>query len=112
MIWGNPLKDEYKGKVIDKIGSQADLAATLLYQMKMDASAYPYSKDLLNPHAPEFAFHAITRGYGWVSKYGNFTYQMQLKMFLEENISKNKMKRQKEMCNAFLTEVYGYYKGL
>lgn len=93
LFWGNPLKADYQGKRIDKIGSQADLAATLLYQLKLDASDYPYSKDLLNPKAPEFAFHAITRGYGWVSPTGNFTYQMQLKMYLEDSYKKTKSQK-------------------
>jgi phosphoglycerol transferase MdoB-like AlkP superfamily enzyme len=112
LFWGKPLKENFMGKRIDKIGSQADLAATLLHQMKLDASDYPYSKDLLNPNSPEFAFHAITRGYGWVSPTGNFTYQMQLKMYLEDNYKKAQSAKERERCHAFLTEVYRYYREL
>src|SRR5690606_8878822 len=54
LFWGEPLKDEFRGKQINKLGSQSDIAATLIYQMNGDTSRYPWSKDLLNPNSPEF----------------------------------------------------------
>ena len=87
LLWGEPLKKEYKGMRIDKIGSQSDVAATLMTQMNGDPTQYPWSKDLLNPNAPEFALHTIIRGYGWVTKYGAMTYQMDMKQYLETFIS-------------------------
>lgn len=39
----------------DTFGSQIDIAATLLAQLGLDASAFPFSKNLLNPRSPHFA---------------------------------------------------------
>lgn len=112
LFWGNALKDEYRGQRMDVLGSQADIAATLLYQMGASSEEYPWSKDLMNPQVPQFALHTITRGYGWVTPLGNMTYEMQSGVFVEDNFPANIRKKAHENCFAFLTEVYKYYKGL
>ncbi len=112
LFWGNAIKPDYRGKKMSVLGSQADIAATLLYQMKMPSDAYPWSKDLMNPAVPEFALHTISRGYGWITPLGNMTYEMQSKFFVEDNFPAEIRDKQHENCFAFLTEVYRYYKEL
>jgi phosphoglycerol transferase MdoB-like AlkP superfamily enzyme len=112
LFWGNVIKPEFKGKRIDKIGSQADLPLTLLHQMGMPTNDYPWSKDLMNPAVPEFAFHTIIRGYGWGSKNGYLTYEMQMKSYLEDTFSKENQKQEKLKANAFLKCVYQFYNDL
>jgi phosphoglycerol transferase MdoB-like AlkP superfamily enzyme len=112
LFWGNVIKPEFRGKRMDVVGSQADIPATLLYQMGGNSDAYPWSKDLMNPKVPQFALHTIIRGYGWVTPRGNMTYQMQLKFFGEENFPADVKQQEYENCYAFLTEVYRYYKEL
>jgi phosphoglycerol transferase MdoB-like AlkP superfamily enzyme len=79
LIWGAALKEEYCGTKQHKIGSQSDIAATLVYQVRGDLNKFPWSKDLLNPKSPEFALHTINRGYGWISNKGNYIYHMDTK---------------------------------
>lgn len=112
LFWGGAVKEEYRGKRINQMGSQADIAATLFYQMGLDSGAYPWSKDLMNPSAPQFALHTITRGYGWITPKGNFTYEMQSKVTVEDNFPEEVRKQEHQNCFAFLTEVYNYYKSL
>ncbi len=112
LIWGEPLKDEYRGTTIDKVGSQADIAATLLTQFGGDASQYPWSKDLFNPNVKEFALHTIIRGYGWVTDKGGMTYQMDAKNYVDDTFPKNIRDEEIEKGQAFLTEIYAYYKQL
>lgn len=112
LFWGGAIKEEYKGKRMDVLGSQADIAATLLYQMHHDSKEYPWSKDLMNPNVPQFALHTITRGYGWITPLGNMTYEMQSKVFVEDNFPKAVREKEHQKCFAFLTEVYKYYKAL
>lgn len=112
LFWGEPLKDEFKGKQIDKLGSQSDIAATLIYQMNGDISRYPWSKDLLNPNSPEFAFHTITRGYGWITPKGGMTYQMEMKSFIDNTFPKSVEKAEVKKGHAFLTQIYADYKAL
>jgi len=112
LIYGEPLKNEYKSKRIETQGSQADIVATLIYQMNGDLSRYPWSKDLLNPHVPQFALHTINRGYGWVSPNGNLVYQMDTRVFLENTFLGKFKNEEVKNCNAFLTQFYKNYKSL
>lgn len=52
---------------IDTYGSQHDIAATLLAQLGLDHSTFRFSKDLLNPQVPHFAFFTMPDGFGMVS---------------------------------------------
>jgi phosphoglycerol transferase MdoB-like AlkP superfamily enzyme len=112
LIYGKPLKDKYRGVNIQKLGSQVDIVRTLLYQMGGDYKRYKWAKDLLNPHSPEFVLHTINRGYGWVTPKGNFTYQMENKLFIENNFSEKDFKKELSTCQALLSMIYGEYKNL
>ncbi|WP_430406588.1 LTA synthase family protein [Fluviicola sp.] len=112
LFYGEPIKKSYRGKRMDVIGSQADIAATLIYQMKGKPARYPYSKDLMNPKVPEFAFHAIIRGYGWGTDKGNFTYNMEQKIIYDNTYSKKDFKRERLNCSYFLNTLYEDYKKL
>ncbi len=112
LILGEPLKNEYKGKKIEQLGSQTDIVRTLLYQMGGDFERYSWAKDLLNPSAPEFALHTINRGYGWVTKEGSFTYHMDGKQYLENTYSPEELKKQRKRCEAMMALIYDNYKSL
>jgi phosphoglycerol transferase MdoB-like AlkP superfamily enzyme len=68
ILYGDVIKPEFKGLKISKTGSQTDLVATLLNQVKIDASRYTWSKDLLNPSTPGFAFFNWDNGFGFATK--------------------------------------------
>lgn len=68
LFYGEVIKPKYKGKVFDRIGSQIDLAATLLKQLDMDASQYTWSKNMLNPYTQAFAFFSWDNGLGFITK--------------------------------------------
>ncbi|WP_294669204.1 LTA synthase family protein [uncultured Fluviicola sp.] len=113
LFYGEPIKKSYRGKRMDVIGSQADIAATLIYQMKGQPARYPYSKDLMNPKVPQFAFHAIIRGYGWGTDKGNFTYYMEQKIVGDDTFKDRKdFKQAQKNCSYFLNTLYEDYKKL
>ncbi len=112
LIYGNPLKEQYKGKKVEKIGSQVDIVRTLMYQMGGDYQRYKWAKDLLNPNAPEFALHTINRGYGWVTPKGNFTYHMENKIFIENNFPEKDFNNELSTCQSLLSMIYKEYKKL
>lgn len=112
LFWGPALEDSYKGKRQENICSQADIPTTLLYQMKIDSKEYQWSRDMMNPKVIPFAFHTVIRGYGWVSENGNLTYQMQMKQYIEDSFSKKFKSFEHQRCDAFITQVYKYYKEL
>ena len=112
LIWGEALKKEYKGQKIETLGSQSDIAATILYQLGGDLTRYPWSKDLLNPKAPQFALHTINRGYGWITDKGNMVYHVDTKMYLENTFSPRDEKSEVRKGQAFLQQFYKHYKAL
>lgn len=112
LFWGEPLKDEYRGVRNNKLGNQSDLAATLLHQMKIDHSQYQWSKDLLNPNVPEFAFHTVIRGYGWMSPVGGLTRQLTTGDVIDNSLSDSDFENEKKRASAFLISYYNFYKNL
>jgi phosphoglycerol transferase MdoB-like AlkP superfamily enzyme len=68
LFFGEVIKPEFKGSRVNKTGSQTDLAATLLKQLNLDSKRYLWSKDLLNPDTPEFAFFNWDNGFGFANK--------------------------------------------
>lgn len=53
---------------IDTYGSQIDIAATLLGQLGIDHSAFTFSKDIMNPQSPHYAFFTIPDAMGYADE--------------------------------------------
>ena len=64
---GEVINPAYRGKRIHLLGSQTDLAATLLSQLNINHDQFKWSKDLLNPQSIPFAFYSFDNGFGWVN---------------------------------------------
>ncbi len=112
LFFGEPIKEAYRGKRMNVVGSQSDIAATLLTQMKGDPSRYPWSKDLMNPKVPQFAFHSIIRGYGWITPKGSLAWYMEQKIKGEVTYKPEDFKLELKNCNWFLSSIYEDYKNL
>jgi phosphoglycerol transferase MdoB-like AlkP superfamily enzyme len=67
LFYGGAIAPEWRGKVVDKIGSQTDIAATLLRQMHLNTDSFTWSKDLFNPASKDFAFYDWDNGFGFAS---------------------------------------------
>lgn len=67
LFYGEVIKPEYRGRSNSKIGSQQDLAATLLAQLGISHKDFIYSKNLLNPFSKEFAFYTWDNGLGFIT---------------------------------------------
>jgi phosphoglycerol transferase MdoB-like AlkP superfamily enzyme len=103
LLYGPALKDSARGMVVDKLGSQADIARTLLYQMKVDMEDnYPWSKDLLNPNTPEFALHTTTRGFGWVTPKGKFTFHLDYQRYIVNTFDPDLLQKERKRCDAYM----------
>ena len=53
---------------IDVIGSQQDIPATLLAQLGLSHADFTFSKDMLNPDNPHFAFFTVPDAFGMVTE--------------------------------------------
>lgn len=87
LFYGDVIKDEFKGRKINRISSQTDIPNTLLKQLNLDASDFHWSRDLMNPHSREFAFWEINIGGGWITHEGYYIYQNTTKNFDEMTFS-------------------------
>jgi phosphoglycerol transferase MdoB-like AlkP superfamily enzyme len=87
LVYGSVIKEEFRGKVIDRIGSQVDVAATLLAQLGIGHEAFPWSQDLMNPNTNQFAAISFEEGIGWVCPQGHFFWDNKIKDFLNNDLS-------------------------
>lgn len=86
LLLGNVIKEEYRGIQMERISSQTDIAGTLLPQLNIISDDFPWSRNLMNPTTPEFAFYESTDGVGWVSPNGYFVYSNTLGDLIEKEI--------------------------
>jgi phosphoglycerol transferase MdoB-like AlkP superfamily enzyme len=76
VFFGDVIKPEFHGYKSTKICSQLDLASTLLHQLKMDAGAFSWSRNLFNPYSKEFAFYTFDEGFGWIRPEGRLVWHV------------------------------------
>ncbi|MBR6830721.1 MAG: sulfatase-like hydrolase/transferase [Tidjanibacter sp.] len=69
MVWTGGAVAE--PTIVERTGTQTDLAATLLAQLSLPTEEFSFSKNLLNESAPEFAFYTFYNGFGMIDKEGN-----------------------------------------
>jgi phosphoglycerol transferase MdoB-like AlkP superfamily enzyme len=77
LFYGEVIKPEYRGMTYDSVASQTDLAATLLAQLDIGAGEFRFSKNLLNPYSPNYAWYAFDEGFGLVKPEGRLTWHVQ-----------------------------------
>lgn len=75
IFFGEVIKPEFRGVKIHKVGNQTDLASTLLNQLNIDAKAYPWSRDLLNPQTRDFTFFNWDHGIGVINEKQAISYE-------------------------------------
>lgn len=62
---------------VDTYASQHDIAATLLNQLGINHKEFVFSKDILDPQAPHFAFFTVPDAMGMADKSGTVIYDNQ-----------------------------------
>ncbi len=112
LFWGGALKKEYSNQQITKIGSQSDLAATLLNQLNLPTKAYKWSKNLLNPTTKEWAICTSTLSYGWKNKDGYTVYHMIDDQLIYSAYSNpHQTDSVLHQCKSVLETIYEEYEG-
>ena len=110
LFWGPVIKNQFQGKRNSILGAQADFPVTLLSQLDIKSKDYPWSKNLLSYKCPQFAIHTINKGFGWATPKGNFTYQLQEKLYIQQTFTKKDLKQEERNAKAMLNSIYNYYK--
>jgi phosphoglycerol transferase MdoB-like AlkP superfamily enzyme len=83
VLWvGGAVKQPAK---IATLGAQTDLAATLLGQLNILHKEFIFSKDLLSPHPPAFAFYTFSNGFGFADSAGVSVFDNESRLPLMES---------------------------
>jgi phosphoglycerol transferase MdoB-like AlkP superfamily enzyme len=81
LIYGNALKDEFRGVKIDRIADNSSLPKTILKQLGLPAGEFHWGSDLFNPYSPEYAYVVLNDGYMWKTPEGEIVYSMMWKHY-------------------------------
>ncbi|HUH19041.1 LTA synthase family protein [Albibacterium sp.] len=112
LLYGNVIKEEFRGEKIDKIGNQTDLVSTLLHQLNISSKPYYWSKDLLDPNTAPFAFFSYDNGFGVITPEQSLTFDNVGKDIIylkDQNIKDSVNQQLKTIGQAYLQEVYRQY---
>lgn len=91
-------------KRVDVYGSQQDIAATLLAQLGLPHGEFTFSKDMLNPASPHFAFFTVPDAFGVVTAENQLIYDCQSgKVVVDEGEAKGK---NLPLGEAYLQKLY------
>ena len=94
---------------IDRIGSQNDIAATLLAQLGINHDKFMFSKDMLDAQAPAFAWFAVPDLLGIVTDEGGVIYDTKLEKTVN---SYGRPTRPLRMGKTWLQKLYDIIDGL
>ena len=91
------------GVKVEAVGSQIDLAATLLSQLGLSHQEFAFSKDMLNPANPHFAFFTVPDAFGVVSDSGSVVFDNVAEKIYTNSLPDNALL---EHGKAFLQKIY------
>lgn len=113
ILYGEPIKPEYRGIQITKLGGHQDLPATLLPQLGLDASEFHWSKNLMAPAATNFAYFQMEHVLGWIEEKNWLVYSYNRKDFILQSPNQDStlLKQSLHRGQAFIQEIYREYQG-
>lgn len=103
LMVGGALK---KDTIIHTLGSQTDIANTLLAQLDKPTTAFPFSKNLLSPSVKPFAAYFFNDGYGFLLPDKYIIYDNPGKQFLRKD---NASEADLELSKAYQQILYSDY---
>lgn len=110
LFFGGALKEEFRGRVIDKVCNQTDIAATLFSQLGWSHAEYSWSKDVLNPNTPDYSFYNWDDGFGLVGKDQIITFGIgERKVIYRQNNNQQAESDLTYKAKAIMQSVYQHY---
>ncbi|MDA3906904.1 MAG: sulfatase-like hydrolase/transferase [Bacteroidales bacterium] len=109
LFYGEALKPEFHGKINKHMGYQPDLAATLLPQLNLDATEFPWSKNLLDSATSEFAYTAYEEGFTWLRPAGEISYEKRLNYYYVNTVPESQFDSISKEGKAFLQVLFQDY---
>jgi phosphoglycerol transferase MdoB-like AlkP superfamily enzyme len=108
MLWvGGALQDTMR---VDMVGSQNDLAKTLLSQLNIPADKFLFSKNLLAERCNSYAYYAFNDGFGFLTQTDTLIVDHVSRKFLKE--SGPDIEKTKEKAFSFFAHYQKVFLGL
>ncbi len=102
ILTGGALKNT--GRQVEALGSQTDIAATLLAQLGWPHQEFTWSRNLLAPTTYPFAFYVFNDGFGFLTPQGTFTFDNVAKQHITRDAGVTK--EQLEIGKAYMQHSY------
>lgn len=107
LILGGALHPQWVGKEFSPIVSQLDIAKTLLNQMHIDDSRYPWSRNVLCNQFPSDAFYVFFGGIGYINTTGYAATYIQDRSYVHHSdMNDSLFNAMAKKANAFQQLVY------
>lgn len=107
LFYGEVIKPEWRGKVMHRVTSQLDIAATLLVQLHLPHKQFSWSKNAFNPYSPQFAGINYLSGSGFITQNGFVSLDDQFRDFLLTDLKDSvKIKKLKWLNKAYEQRAY------
>lgn len=108
LFYGDVIRDEFKGRKFNNVGSQQDIASTLLAQLNLPAKDFLWSKNLLNQYTKPFAFFSWDNGLGFIKDNHCVTFDNIGENILYNSNLKNKSETDEnlKLGKSYLQSVY------
>ncbi|MFZ4401565.1 MAG: LTA synthase family protein [Bacteroidales bacterium] len=85
MLYGPALKDEFKGKSINKFMTHADIPAFILSQLKLQYNIFEWSKNIFNKYEEGWAFYTFDEGFGLLNNQDSIVFDCKLNKIINKN---------------------------
>ena len=115
LLYGEVLKKGYRGTRRATIGSQSDIAATVLAQLGLSSDAFLWSNNLFNRHRNDFAYYNFNTGFalrtpGGTTVFDNVSKKVILKVGPQQTAAQDA--EALKDAQAYMQYLYGRYAGL
>jgi phosphoglycerol transferase MdoB-like AlkP superfamily enzyme len=112
ILYGNVLKDEYRGIKNDIYGSQTDIAQTLYNQFNINVAPSLWSNDLLRSNRKDgYAFFDWDNGFGLVGDGFSLSYNEDAKRIIEFKSQEKSINKDTKLnfAKAYMQKVFSEY---
>ncbi len=111
MLWlGGALKDEYRGRTLETIGTHVDLCRTLLCQMGDTLTPTYRGVDMFNTANHGFAYYETNMGMGWITPGGTLIYDAEAARITDNTYADSTvMQTELGKAKAYLQTLYDFY---
>ncbi len=86
MFYGEVIKPEYRGIQMNNYATQSDIPTTILKQLGLSYDEFTWSRNILNPYSPNFAYMEALNGVGFMRPQGFFFYDGMQHSFIEKQL--------------------------